>query len=684
MPYSLHELQGVWMKKSIGLSLIAVMAVYAAPSTTLESIEVEAKTDTEVVKDVSGEEIKSADLGEALFKTSPSVALVRRSGIANDIIVRGQKKDNIVVTIDGAKVCGACPNRMDPPISHVLTNNVDYIQIDEGPFNVEDFGSLSANVKVNTLKPSKEFTGEVGLNFGSWDYNKQYFHVSGGTENVRFLLSASNESGGQYKDGDGNDFVEQQNLYIASHLNGDMVHDMQLKGLAYLPTKRDMDAFKKKTVMAKLFFDIADNQELRLSYTANRSDNILYPNTPMDAIYDDSDIYNLEYIATDLGEYSKKLNLNLYQTEVEHPMSNDYRMSSNMMVMTHALTTKVQGAKLKNEFEAGSHSITVGLDYSKRNWDGKYYMNGMPLMAQFHSIWDVDTKNAAFFVNDKIKMDQWQFDMGLRYDDTTVSTANPAFADKDYNGLSGNAVATYHVDETTKYFVGAGISHRVPDGRELYFYDKSGLLVGNPNLKKVTNNEIDLGAEKTYGDIKVQGKVFYSTLEDYIAYNATTGTFENVDAKIYGLDLKGTWFATEALSFDAGVSLQRGKKKDALTGQTDLDLPEIPPFKLNIAANYEVDETLTLNAEIIAADKWTNYDFDNGEQELGGYGVLNLKGTKTFAKNFELTVGVDNVFDKTYATSNTYKDLTLIYGGGDVMLLNEPGRYVYANLKYSF
>jgi iron complex outermembrane receptor protein len=42
------------------------------------------------------------------------------------------------------------------------------------------------------------------------------------------------------------------------------------------------------------------------------------------------------------------------------------------------------------------------------------------------------------------------------------------------------------------------------------------------------------------------------------------------------------------------------------------------------------------------------------------------------------------VFDTKYAVSNTYKDLTLIAGGGDVMLMNEPGRYFYANVKYSF
>ncbi len=305
------------MKKGIYLSLACSLWINAA-EVELETINVSTQVDTEVIKDVSGEDIKSADLAEALFKQSPSVALSRRSGIANDIVVRGQRKDNINVTIDGAKVHGACPNRMDPPISHILTNNVDYIEINEGPFNVEDFGSLSADVKIHTIKPTEEFEGEVNVGMGSWGYKKGSFALSGGiTDNVRVLLTGSAEESEQYEDGDGNTFAEQIDNYIEGQPS--------LMGTAYQDQYRDMDAYSKKTLMAKLFWDITDTQELRLSYTANRSDDVLYPSSKMDALYDDSDIYNIEYIAKDLGMYSKELNLQFYQSEVDHPMSNMYR-----------------------------------------------------------------------------------------------------------------------------------------------------------------------------------------------------------------------------------------------------------------------------------------------------------------------------------------------------------------------
>ena len=679
------------MRKIIYLSFACSLLLQAA-QVELETINVEAKADTEVIKDVHGEDIKSADLAEALFKQSPSVSLVRRSGIANDVIVRGQKKDNINVTIDGAKVCGACPNRMDPPVSHVLTNNIDFIEINEGPYNVEDFGVLSADVKIHTIKSSKKWSGDINLGYGSWNYKKAAFSLSGGTDTLRILVSGSTETSEQYEDGDGNDFVGQ----IQREIDTGKVN--MSKNPQYQDKYKDLDAYDKKTLMTKIFWDITDNQELRLSYTANRSDDILYPSSKMDAMYDDSDIYNLEYSARDLGVYSKELNFQVYQSEVEHPMSTEYREMGKMMYMTHALTTKMQGAKLKNSFDLDNHTITAGLDYSLRNWDGGYLKNDKPLAEKFfHSIYDVDTENQSIFLKDKIKMDKLILDMGLRYDSTEITSANVKQQANDYDELNGYIYATYNADKESKYFAGFGKSSRVPDAKELYWIGSPMMMpdgsmkamsIGTPNLDATINYEFDMGLEKQFDDATFKAKLFYSQLNDFIAYNDSKkmNKYENVDASIYGIEMSGTYIATESLYFDYGFAYQRGEKDSPLVGQSGTNMPEIPPFKYNLAANYDWDESFTLRAELVGSDTWNDFDVENGEQELDAYAVLNLKVTKRFAQNFELTIGLDNVFDTTYAVSNTYKDLILLptVGDNEVMLMNEPGRYAYANLNYKF
>jgi len=673
------------MKRTIALSIVATLGLYA-DTIELNTILVETSGMTKVVKDVSGEEIKSADLGEALAKQSPSVSLVRRSGIANDIRVRGQKKDNISVSIDGAKVHGACPNRMDPPISHVLTNNVDYIEINEGPFNVQDFGVLSADVQVHTLKPKSDFEGELNLGIGNFGYQKGALSLSAGSDSLRFLLSASTEMGGQYEDGNGNDFVGQ----IADNISKGLVDPMS----QYQDKYKGMDAFTKQTLMVKMFWDISDTQALNLSYTANRSDNILYPSSKMDALYDDSDIYNIEYISKDLGTYSKELKLQAYQSEVEHPMSTKYRQMGAVNYMTHALTTQTQGAKIKNTFDISNHGITAGLDYSLRNWDGGYLKNDKPFPeAKFHSIWDVDTQNVAFFLEDSIKMDKLTLDMGLRYDSTEITSGNPKQQGNDYNALNAYILGKYQASQSIKYFAGFGKSSRVPDAKELYWIGSMGNVIGTPDLKNTKNYEFDGGMEIQFENATVKAKVFYSQLEDYIAYNsnnvnksgASVNAYENVDATIYGFDLSGSYIATESLYFDYGMAYQKGTKDTALKGQTGTDMPDISPFKLNLAMNYDYDSSLSMRAEVIASDSWEAIDYENGEQVLDAYAVLNLKATKSFGKSFEVSIGIDNVLDEVYTVSNTYNDLILLSTpNNEVMLMNEPGRYGYLNFKVRF
>lgn len=672
------------MKRAAYLLLLGAPHLHAADE-ALPVITVESTT----LSDISGEEVKSADLAEALTKKVPGVSLVRRSGIANDIILRGQKKDNINILIDDAKVYGACPNRMDPPTSHILTNNIEGITITEGPYDVENFGTLSGAVKITTKAPSKELAGEVGVNFGSWGYRKQYATVSGGSDSVRMLISASNESSGQYEDGDGNDFSEQIENFDPTSMS------------RYKDEYKDLDAYKKQTVMGKVYADITDKQKLKLSYTANRSDDVLYPSSGMDALYDDSDIFTAEYTISDLGRYSKSLDFQYYDSKVDHPMSNFYRLSSgtdSANEKTSALTTHAQGVKAKNRFELDSSTeLTLGIDANNRNWDGAYEGKGTQSLVDGQiSINDVDTENRAVFAEIEKRYSDLNVRAGARYDDTSITPADTvAQPANDYSSFSGFVFATYQSNESTKYFGGIGRSSRVPDARELYFKGamiNMGMLmtpeVGTPTLDQTTNTEIDLGVEKRYQNASVKAKVFHSWLKDYIYYNSTkpmnVHAFENIDATIYGLALSGDWFATDDLSLDFGLAWQRGQKDEALAGQTDTDLAEIAPLKVNLGLNYDYAPRSTARLELVAADKWSHFDGDNGEQELAGYSVVNMKVTHALTRSIELTAGVDNVFDKTYAVSNTYKDLTLLTAGGEVMLMNEPGRYMYLNAAYKF
>jgi iron complex outermembrane receptor protein len=353
----------------------------------------------------------------------------------------------------------------------------------------------------------------------------------------------------------------------------------------------------------------------------------------------------------------------------------------------------------KNAFDLSETAeMLYGVDFSKRNWDGAYIGEGNQAPIDgFISIDDVDTENRAIFAEIDKDYNNFNLRAGARYDDTKIDPAGNLSNEpsNDYSALSGFLFGTYQANNSTKLFGGLGQASRVPDARELYF---RGAMInmgmpmnpqlGTPTLDQTTNTEIDFGMENSFANLHLKTKLFYSWLTDFIVYNADKkmNRFENVDATIYGLDFSGSYYATDDVYFDFGLAYQRGKKDQPLEGQTGTNLPEIPPLKLNLALSYDYVPNSYARIELVAADDWDRFDDENGEQFLDNYAVLNLKVKHDLTKGFEITAGVDNVFNETYAVSNTYKDLTLLTDGttDEVILMNEPGRYYYLNGTYRF
>jgi iron complex outermembrane receptor protein len=673
------------MNKIIPLSLVAIASLYAG-EVVLAPISVESTIITEVSQNAQ----ISADLAQALSSSVPSIDMNRRSGIANDIYIRGQKRDNISVEVDGTKVQGACVNRMDPPTSHILTNQIEEIEVIEGPYDVETFGTLSGGIKITTKKPQEGFSGSVDFGLGAFNYKKAGITLSGGNDRVRVLISGSTESSDQYKDGNGDTIAEQIDTYVESNPTA--------AGTKYQPEYKDMIAYKKKSLMTKAFVTVTDDQELRLGYTANRSDNVLYGNSKMDALYDDSNIYSVEYNVNNISDIYTNINLQYYYSDVDHPMGTDYRMSSfgANPVMTNWLTTSMEGLKLKNSFDIAGHTVEIGLDGSERTWDGNYYMNNMPLMGGRKSIDNAVTENRAVFAKMNKDFGALDISIGARYDSTEITHAT--LNSNDYTSVGANLMATFNMNKENNVFFGIGQASRVPDARELYFTGSKGNLTGTPDLVDTTNREVDLGYEMNNDNFKFKVKVFYSMLKDYIYYNKNNTTtlgdgsvvsfnaFENIDATVYGTEVSASVYATDEITVDMGVSYKVGEKDEAMAGQTDTDLADMAPLRGNIAVNYEYMNNSMATVEVQASDKWDVIDEDNGEQVLDSWSVVNLKVKHAFNKSFDFTLGVNNLFDETYAMNNTYADLILITAGGasDIMLMNEPGRYVYTNVTLKF
>jgi iron complex outermembrane receptor protein len=684
--------------KKFTLISIAFSSVLLAGSINLEKVIVEDELDLEVSK----EEIsftRQQDLAEILHAYLPEINMVRASAVGNDIVLRGFKRDDINFLIDGAKIYGACPNRMDPPAMHISPTDIESIEVVEGPFDVENFGSMGGVVKVTTKDIKEGFGGEINLIGGSFDYKKGSFYLYGGDEKLKVSISASKESSEQYEDGNGNTLVEQNWLKLGKD-----------DPYAYQEKYKDLKAYKRTTINLKSIYNIDEDQYIKLSLLTDKATDVLYPAFQMDAQLDKTFAVNSKYVLK--NRIGKEFSVEGYYSSVVHDMGTEFRNAANnpMMYRTHHVDSYIKGVKVKDEFEAQDILWTIGLDGSDRIWNGICVAEPTKKPKQVR-IPDVETKNSALFIKAKKSFDRVSVKFGARYDNSDIDARNlndPTIKDiaaiqnyfkgkesKSYNNISANVVVNYKLDSDSKVYVALGQGVRVPDAQELYFI---GFMMGNwsrkgnPDLKESKNQEIDVGIEKRFDSFGIRVNTFYSKVKDYIyAYKTNEGnknpnayylTWTNIDATIYGGDINIDIPLGDSFLAEISGAYQRGRKDDTIEGQSDKDMAMMPPLRGRVALSYDDGEYFGMIETLLSAG-YKDIDSDNGEQEIGGWGVVNLKGSKYINDNMVLNVGVDNLFDKSYTLNNTYVGRALI-GGRDPVLINEPGRYIYASLNIKF
>jgi iron complex outermembrane receptor protein len=162
-----------------------------------------------------------------------------------------------------------------------------------------------------------------------------------------------------------------------------------------------------------------------------------------------------------------------------------------------------------------------------------------------------------------------------------------------------------------------------------------------------------------------------------------TTWWTNIDAHIYGGDVKALVDLAYGFSAEGAIACQRGEKDSQPRYNTNEKLAEIPPLKTKLALHYEKSDFFGL-LEWIYSNSYSHADTDAGEKELPSWNVVNLRAGYAFNKYLSLNVGMDNLFNETYAVANSYELDPLTPGATHVAIVNEPGRFYYASLSFTF
>jgi iron complex outermembrane receptor protein len=670
------------MKKAFLLT--AIVSFGYAQEILLKEVELKAKKETfkDSLEVREVRESSAKDVGEALTKLE-GIWKIRKGGIANDVVLRGFFRDNINVLIDGDRVYGACPGRMDPPAFHVDFSQVERIEIIKGPFDVRHQGSMAGLVNIITKKPEKGFHLKLNASAGSFNFINLSPVVSYADDKLGILVGYSYRYSKPYKDGDGKKITEYAN---------------------YKPQFINSKAFEINTYWTKLGFKPIENHSVEFSYTRQDARHVLYPYLRMDAIYDKTDRFNMNYQIDGISDTLKSLKFHLYYTKVDHWMDDRYRTSAGMGLWSMATDakSKAYGGRL----EANLGDLTLGFEAYKRNWDAINYMG---MMGTQYVIPDVDTDSFGLYGEYKKNLsDRLRWVAGLRLDttktqaDSSKANTNLYFAYKNTRSTSktdtypsGNIQLFYELQKGTELFVGLGHSVRVPDPQERYFALRrmSGSdSVGNPELKPSKNTELDLGIKHSTDRALIKAAAFYSYVQDYITVhnqnrvnsvpgvmNSQARSYENVNAQFFGGEVDLRLSLTQELFLFGGMSyVQARKETKPEKNINSSNVAEIPPLKTRIALRYDKGSYFGEVETILSATQ-NRTDTDLREQKTSGYGVVNIKVGGNF-KGFTINAGIDNVFDKRYFEHLSYLRDPFTTG----VKVPEPGRTFYVNVSYTF
>ncbi|MEW6441684.1 MAG: TonB-dependent receptor [bacterium] len=645
---------------------------------------------------VEGERLRetgATDLGEAL-ESLEGFRKVRRGAIASDIVLRGFQKNNLNVLIDGARIYGACPNRMDPPSFFVDLGETERVEVFKGPFDLRHQGSLGGLVNIKTGSAQQGFHGRAGAGYGSFDRADASGQVSYGTDGLGLLLGGTSQYAEPYEDGDGTKITE---LYPESSPG------------RYRPSERDDRAYLIGDGWAKLSLSPGRNH-LDITYSRHEARDVLYPYLLMDLIDDSSDLVNTVYRIDNIGRDLSSIRLQAYWDQVRHGMTDEKRCSSRpdplscagdlpepFGMKTHADTTTA-GASAEGIL-ALFGTTRVGVESYWTNWDASTAMfNAMAAAYRSQaSLPDVDTINVGGYLEQDVKLlERFTLTGGVRVDHTKQTAGHDrsplyemffpnAHTQAEDTCVCGKLELTGLIADHVSAFLGFGRTVSVPDASERFIAiqrmgteDKPD-RVGNPGLEPEKNHEADLALEYDHGPVRLGADLFYSRVEDFIVVRDVfrserhARTAKNVDATLYGGEASLLLRLPLNLYGRAGASYTRG------TNETDdTDLPEIPPFQARAGLRYD-DGGLFAEMEGVYADAQTRVDTLVDETPTSDWVVANLRlGCRW--RGLSLLGVVSNLFDEQYVEHLSYQREPFRSG----IRVPEPGRTFYLAVQAEF
>ncbi|WP_314296232.1 TonB-dependent copper receptor [Acinetobacter schindleri] len=591
------------------------------------------------------------------------------AGTNGDVTFRGMFGSRIKILTDGTENLGACPSRMDSPTSYISPESYDRISVIKGPQTVQYANTGSAATVIFERTPEQfgedqHYRGQASVlmgSFGRFDHNVE---VAAGDEQKYIRLNTNRSVANSYQDGNGNTVPsdwERWNADLALGWTPDENTWVELTGgkadgeAVYAGRMMDGSKFARESLGLRVekrdVSDVIQKVEGQINY--NYNDHVM-------------DNYSLrDFKPTRMMPNETATNVARKTLNARVAMTSDWDKIK-----------LISGVDTQNN----EHSI-------RKTTNGVSYQN-LPRMTdmEFQSIgafgeltYDLGNDN--------------QFVTGLRLDQVDVDAVQSNQSRQQLLPSGFLRFENIHPEhEDGKTYIGLGYVERMPDYWEL-FSPKSGN--GNTNTFKNIDTEktlqLDIGYQHSHGKFNSWASAYAGLINDYVltTYKPTgmMGMLEahsrNVDATIAGAEAGIGYQLTDAIQADVSAMYAWGENT---TNNTPL--PQIAPLEARVNLRYIQDK---YNVGLLwrVVDGQNRISKNEGNivgydlQPSAGFSTLSLNGTYNLAEDIDLSVGIDNVLDKTY-TEHLNKMGNAGVGLAANEQFNNMGRNYWARISMRF
>ncbi|EJP28832.1 TonB-dependent copper receptor [Selenomonas sp. FOBRC9] len=596
--------------------------------------------------------IPAAD-GGGYLKSIPGFSVVRKGGIGGDPMMRGMGGSRMVMQMDGMSMAGGCPNRMDPTATYAFLETYSRIIVNKGPQSVRYGASIAGSVIFERETERFEKPGVRGnvslMGASNHRFDEIVDVTAGGKEGYARFIQTRNYSQ-DYKDGDGNRIHSGYGRHSLSGIIG---------------LTPDVDTL----------FEVA--------YDSSRGWG-KFAHGMMDGSKFDRDSWAVKFERAHMSPVVEKLTLNFNHADIDHLMDN-YTFRKGMMGTD--VKRRQYGVRVVADLKFSPRTTgAVGIELAQQEHAFARAMKNMP-RAPFST--DMTIKNLGMFFEYSREMkERDRLKAGLRWDRTT-DHYHPYMGRQSGTTTDNMMSGFIRWEHTAKsqpltFYIGLGHAERPADYWEAYHtWNVHHNLSTRP--KKERNTQLDLGW--VYGGEKNSGSLslFYSHVQDFIL-RRPANDYANVNARLYGFEADYTHSFSDAFSMNAALAYTRGDDRT-----NDAALPQIAPLEANLTAKYAHGKA-EANAvwRLVARQNrfHTGYGSVTGTDSgaTGGFGILSLSLAYRPDPNLTFSLGVDNLFNKTYSEFVNHTELADVAGFSPPSKahINEPGRTVWFKTNYRF